>query len=255
MSILDEIIAKKQKEIKLLKKQNVRQFLGSVLPANDFLGALPKGSGAIIAEVKKASPSKGVIVDKFIPAEIAQTYQEGGAAAISVLTDQHFQGKLSYLEKVKIAVDLPVLRKDFIIDEEQIYESRVAGADAILLIAKLLPLEKLSEFLKLTHDLGMEALVEVHSEIEMEKVLETDAQLIGINSRNLDTFQTDLTVTIDIMDSFPELIEKIVVAESGIDSYEQIEMLRDKGIDAFLVGESILKSTDPAAKIRELMGI
>jgi indole-3-glycerol phosphate synthase len=254
MSILDEILQTKQAEIALLKKQDVRQFLGSVLPAKDFLGALPKASGAIIAEIKKASPSKGVIVDTFVPAKIAQAYKAGGAAAISVLTDQHFQGELSHLRKVKMAVDLPVLRKDFIIDEEQIYESRVAGADALLLIAKILPLDKLSEFLKVTRDLGMEALVEVHNEIEMEEVLDTDARLIGINSRNLDTFQTDLTVVMDIVDGFPELADKIVVAESGINSYEQIEMLKDKGVDAFLVGEGILKAKDPVAKIKELLG-
>jgi indole-3-glycerol phosphate synthase len=254
MSILDEIINKKQEEITLLKKQDVRRFLGSVLPPKNFLEALPKGSGAIIAEIKKASPSKGVIVDKFFPAKIAQTYKEGGAAAISVLTDQHFQGEISHLRKVKMAVDLPLLRKDFIVDEEQIYESRVAGADAILLIARILTAAKLSAFLDVIHNLGMEALVEVHNETEMEAVLNTEAKLIGINSRDLQTFQTDLAVVMDIMDGFPELRDKIVVAESGIDSYEQVEMLKDKGVDAFLVGEGLLRSGDPASKIRELLG-
>ena len=255
MSILDKILETKKQEIELLKKQNVRQFLPNIGPAKDFLAALPKGKGSMIAEIKKASPSAGVIVESFMPTKIAQIYAGAGVAAISVLTDQqYFGGDISHLRKARMAVDLPLLRKDFIIDEEQIYESRIAGADAILLIARILPLEKLKQFLKLTHELGMVALVEVNSEAEIEQVLTTDAQLIGINSRDLATFGTDLKTIVDIMDNFPELESRIVVAESGIDSHDQIEMLKDKGIDAFLVGSSILRSNDPAKKIKELLG-
>ncbi|HHT9130844.1 MAG TPA: indole-3-glycerol phosphate synthase TrpC, partial [Candidatus Brocadiaceae bacterium] len=208
----------------------------------------------IIAEIKKASPSLGVIRTDFNHVEIARLYESSGAAAISVLTDEKFfQGKLSYLTDVKKSVSLPILRKDFIIDPYQIYEARSAGADAILLIAALLSKEEIQRFLELARELGMDCLVEVHSELELEKVLQTSANIIGINNRDLATFKIDLETTLLLKPMIPS--GKIVVSESGIKSREDIVKLIKKGVDAVLVGETLMKSTNISTKLHELLGL
>ena len=188
------------------------------------------------------------------PVYLAKTYEESGAAAVSVLTDEKFfQGRLEHLKAAKDSTTIPVLRKDFIIDESQIYESRVAGADAILLIARILSDEQLTSFLDLAHSLKLDCLVEVHDETELERVLKTKTKIIGINNRDLDTFKIDFQTTVKLMDKYPELRERIVVSESGIESADQVRRLKAKGVSAILVGTSLMKSKDIGAKIRELI--
>ncbi|MBI2556701.1 MAG: indole-3-glycerol phosphate synthase TrpC, partial [Planctomycetes bacterium] len=223
--------------------------------AMPFGAALKSGTNIrIIAEIKKASPSLGIIREDFNPVEIARIYETNGAAAISVLTDEKFfQGSLSYLTGVKKSVNLPVLRKDFIVDPYQIYEARSAGADAILLIAALLSWEEMQRYLDLASELGMECLVEVHSETELKMVLKTNARIIGINNRDLATFKTDLETTLRLKPMIPA--EKIVVSESGIKSRVDVEKLMEEGVDAILVGETLMKSDDISAKLRELLGL
>lgn len=250
---LDKIIEEKKQEIAELKLDVLKSFLKNVFPPREF--TLPKGLKAmsLIAEVKKKSPSVELFRPDFDPVLLAKQYEDGGANAISVLTDrQFFGGHLNYLRKIKEKVNLPLLRKDFIISEKQIYESRIAGADAILLIVAILEGSQLQEFLQLSEEVGLVPLVEVHSPLEMEKALEADPKFIGINNRDLKTFQVDLKTTIEIMDEFPELKSRIVVSESGIESGDQVEMLKDKGVSAILVGEALLKARDIRAKIKEL---
>ena len=259
MTILDEIYKHKLSEVaedkrrvsletlkeQCKKKQEARSF-GAALKSNTNI--------RIIAEIKKASPSLGIIREDFNPVEIARIYETGGAAAISVLTDEKFfQGRLSYLTDVKKSVNLPILRKDFIIDSYQIYEARSAGADAILLIAALLTKEEIQHYLELARELDMDCLVEVHSEAELKKVLQTNADIIGINNRDLATFKTDLKTTVRLRPMIPT--EKIVVSESGIKSRMDVEKLMKEGVDAILVGETLMKSNDISAKLRELFGI
>jgi len=206
----------------------------------------------LIAEIKKASPSRGVIREDFDPVEMAEVYEENGAAAISVLTDKKFfQGSINFLPEVRRVTGVPLLRKDFIIDEYQIYESRVYGADALLLIAAVLSREEMDSFLSLSRDLGLDCLVEVHSEEEVRKVLETSAEIIGINNRNLRTFEVDLSTTLRLKRLIPS--NKIVVSESGIRSREEVRLLAGEGIAAILVGEALLRSEDVGEKMRELV--
>jgi indole-3-glycerol phosphate synthase len=204
-----------------------------------------------IAEVKKASPSAGIIREDFNYIDIAKEYESGGASAISVLTDKEFfKGDIKYLSEIKETVSLPALRKDFIIDPYQIYEARAASADLVLLIARILTKEEIDAFLALSHELGMECLVEVHDNDELEKVLETEAVIIGINNRNLDTFETNLDTTLQLYHRIPD--GKIVVSESGIKTRADVLVLEEAGIDAILIGETLMRSRDISQKIKEL---
>jgi indole-3-glycerol phosphate synthase len=257
--LLDEIILHKQKEVAVLKEaltpQEIKKIRKSNYKLRDFAGALKKGSFSLIAEIKKASPSAGVLIDNFDPVKLAKIYEQGGAAALSVLTDEkYFQGKIENLAQVKPAVELPLLRKDFIIDESQLYQSLLAGADAVLLIARILSDEKLSSLLALAGEKGLGCLVEVHDEKELERAMSLGAELIGINNRDLDTLAVDFTNTLRLLEKFPAVKQKIVVSESGINSPEQVKSLKAAGVAAVLVGEGLLKSHDIPAKIKELMG-
>lgn len=207
---------------------------------------------AIIAEIKKGSPSKGIIRPDFDPLEIAEIYQNNGATCLSVLTDeQFFMGHLRYLALIRETVSLPLLRKDFIIDPYQIYESRAAGADAILLIAACLDFDRLQEFHNLARELNLDVLMEVHDEAEMEKALQTECSLIGVNNRNLRTFATDLGTTGRLARMMP--VNRLLVAESGINSRADIERLKGAGAGAFLVGEALMREDDIEAKLQELL--
>jgi indole-3-glycerol phosphate synthase len=218
----------------------------------DFIGAI-KGEGVrIIAELKKASPSKGVLREDFNPVEIAGTYEKNGAVAISVLTEQHyFLGTLEHLKEVRRNVSLPVLRKDFILDPYQVYESRAAGADCILLIVGVLTGQILKEMIGLSRELGMAALVEVHTDEELSKALESGASLIGINNRDLKTFTTDINRTVELAGKVPPGLVK--VSESGINTADDIALLKAAGVDAFLIGEALLRESDIAGKLKELL--
>jgi len=207
---------------------------------------------AIIAEIKKGSPSKGIIRPDFDPLEIAEIYQNNGATCLSILTDEHFfMGHLRYLALIRETVSLPLLRKDFIIDPYQIYEARAAGADAILLIAACLELSQLQEFHGLAKELYLDVLLEVHDEDEMDKALQTECTLIGVNNRNLRTFATDLTTTGRLARMLPT--NRMLVAESGINSRGDINRLKSDGAGAFLVGESLIREADIAAKLQALL--
>lgn len=258
MTILDDINKHKLTEVAENKRRTPLDTLKERIPktpaAKSFSAALKSGDNIrIIAEIKKASPSLGVIRKDFHPVEIARIYEAGGAAAISVLTDENFfQGRLSYLAEIKKAVGLPTLRKDFIIDPYQIYEARAAGADAILLIAAMLSGDEIQDYLALSGEMGMECLVEVHSEEELKKVLQTNAHIIGVNNRNLATFVTDMTTTLRLRQAVPD--GKIVVSESGIKTRGDVETLLKAGVGAILVGETLMKSQDISAKLRELLG-
>jgi indole-3-glycerol phosphate synthase len=212
-----------------------------------------QGNINLIAEVKKASPSAGVIREDFDPVAIAMEYEEAGAKAISVLTDERFfQGSMDNLKIVREHVHVPILCKDFIIDEYQIYEASVAGADAVLLIASCLSIEQINRFMDIAQTLAMDCLVETHSMDDVEKVLKTNAQIIGINNRNLRTFIVKPKTTLMLKVLLPH--EKIVVSESGISSHEIISIYRDKGIHAVLIGEALIRSNNIKAKIHELLG-
>ena len=213
------------------------------------------GSGwtPIIAEVKKGSPSKGVIRPDFDPLEIARIYQENGASCLSVLTDEHFfLGHLSYLALIREQVSLPLLRKDFIFDPYQIYQARVAGADAILLIAAMLELSQLREFLAIARELSLDVLLEVHDQHELETALQTDCNLIGINNRDLRSFQVDISTSERLAALVPP--GRTLVAESGITRRDEIVRLTQSGLHAFLIGESLMREEDIGAKLRELLG-
>jgi indole-3-glycerol phosphate synthase len=212
-----------------------------------------KGETAIIAEVKKGSPSKGVIREDFNPLEIATLYEKNGAACLSILTDSRFfMGELGYLEAIGKIVKIPLLRKDFIFDPYQIYEARVAGADAILLIAAMLELNLLRDLYAQARELGLDVLLEVHDEREMEAALSTECTLIGINNRNLRTFETSLATTVRLAGMVPP--ERLIVAESGINTREDIIRLAAAGAGAFLIGECLMREKDIGLKLRELLG-
>jgi indole-3-glycerol phosphate synthase len=249
--ILAQII--EQKKIKLLQRDpgmEARAFQ-SVSQRRDFSGALLKHPFAVIAEIKKASPSKGVLVDRFDPSLIARQYEEGGAAALSVLTDAtNFQGCLAHLEKARAVVDLPVLRKDFTIDEYHVLEAAAHGADAILLIAAALDGAQLRRFRELAEQFAMAVLVEVHDEDELSLAIDSGAAIIGVNNRDLRTFEVSLDVSRRLAERMPKYAAK--VAESGIRSAADIRTLRAAGYQAFLVGEHLMRSPDPAAALRSL---
>ena len=256
--ILDDILAVKKNEITRAKEEltlaDVRaQALSFEYSPRSLSNALSdKSKISLIAEIKKASPSKGILRDNFNPVEIAKVYESSGCNALSILTDKEFfQGALSYIGDVHEAVSLPLLRKDFIIDEYQLYQSRLAYADAVLLIARILSKDELTRLIALSKELKLEVLCEVHDEQDIEKVLSTDAQIIGINNRNLKNFNLDLTQSVRLKKLIPDT--KIVVSESGITSADDIAFLRDIGINAVLIGEVFMRSRDIALKVRELM--
>jgi len=255
--ILDEIIENKTSEVEISKTslplEQIQEQIKDALPSRNFFDAInPKGELKIISEVKHASPSKGVFREDFDPVQIAKSYSRGGASAISVLTDEkYFRGSLSFLKNIRAEVDTPLLRKDFIIDPYQVYEARLFGADAILLIIAALDQTSLSELLELTHSLQMNAIVEVHDENELDRALEADARIIGINNRDLRTFDVDLNVSINLSKKVPG--DKIVIAESGIGSIEDIDRLRGEGVHVFLIGETFMKAPDPGQKLKQLI--
>jgi len=255
--ILDEIIQNKKVDIEASKNslpiELLKECIKDALPSRNFFNAInPNGQLKIISEVKHASPSKGIFREDFDPVQIAESYSKGGAAAISVLTDEkYFKGNLSYLKSIRENVETPLLRKDFIVDPYQVYEARYYGADALLLIVAALDQTALKSLLELTHSLGMNAIVEVHDGEELERALDADARIIGINNRDLRTFNVDLKVSIDLSKKVPQ--DKIVIAESGISSIEDIDMLRGKGVHVFLIGETFMKAPDPGQKLSELI--
>ena len=254
--MLDEILLHKREEVAARKSavrlREIRDRIRERQPPRKFEEAIGKsGTLRLIAEIKKASPSKGIIREAFDPVEIARIYQENGASALSVLTDtRYFQGHLELMSPVREAVDLPVLQKDFVLEEYQVYEARAFEADAILLITAVLEPRQMADLHALALDLGMAALCEVHTEKELESVLDF-ARIIGINNRDLTTFQTDLETTFRVLREVPE--GPMTVSESGIETRDQIFRLQEAGVDAILVGESLMRSEDIGKKMRELM--
>lgn len=252
-TVLDKILAHKVEEVAARQAQTplaeVKARAADAGPARNFAGALRRDTVALIAEVKKASPSKGVLVEDFDPLRIGTEYARNGAAAISVLTDERFfQGSLEYLRQVRAAVDVPVLCKEFIIDPYQVYEARAAGADAVLLIVAALADEQLADLHALISDLGMTPLVEVHHEGELDRALVIGPQVIGINNRDLKTFHVDLATTGRLAQRVPEHVT--LVAESGIMNADDVRRMGQLGAHAVLVGESLVKSGDIAASVR-----
>jgi indole-3-glycerol phosphate synthase len=259
--ILDRIVEVKKQEVAVAKAaMSLAELQARVGDVEDvprgFARALrtanESGWVALITEIKKGSPSKGIIRENFDPIEIAEIYQNHGATCLSVLTDeQFFYGHLRYLGLIREQVSLPILRKDFICDPYQIVEARVYGADAVLLIAAMLNVAQLKEFSGVASDLGLDVLLEVHNEEELEAALQTDCELIGINNRNLKTFVTDLDTTSRLAKLIPG--ERLIVAESGIRSRADIDTLRQAGAGAFLIGESLMREEDIGAKLQELL--
>ncbi|MCP3677019.1 MAG: indole-3-glycerol phosphate synthase TrpC, partial [Deltaproteobacteria bacterium] len=264
--ILDEIVAHKRSAYaKLLSEdpigkliRELEERIETLLSPRDFIKGFSEDGVNIIAEIKKASPSAGIIREAFDPVELACEYEQNGARAISVLTDErYFQGELGYIEAIKSEVALPLLRKDFLLEEFDIYESRAAGADCVLLIARILEGENLKSMLESAHALGMEALIEVHNEEELERVLSLGANLIGINNRDLDTLEVDIATTLRLMERVANegiSWDRVIISESGISSFREIEPLREAGVSGFLVGEAILREENVGGKLRELRG-
>lgn len=257
--ILKEIIKHKETEInykkRILSLEEVKkQAYDLPKTVRDFKRNIsyPKGKIKLIAEIKKASPSEDVICELFDPVSIAKIYDESRVCAISILTDEKFfQGNLLHLKEIRKVTQLPILRKDFILDEYQIYESKVAGADAILLITECLTVEQINKFLNISEDLGLNCVVEIHHQGDLDKVLQTKAEIIGINNRNLYTFVVDLKTTFMLKLLIPK--DKIVISESGIKTHEEVQLLQEKGIDAILVGTTLMKSGNIKDKIKEIM--
>ena len=259
--ILSQIVAVKHNEVAESKRQKplaaVRMDAESRLQTRDFVGAIQRkiaaGHPAVIAEVKKASPSKGVLRADFIPADIAQSYAEFGAACLSVLTDrQFFQGQPEFLKQARASCALPVLRKDFMVDPYQVYESRVMGADCILLIAACLDDAQMADMEALALSLDMAVLVEVHDGAELDRALRLKTPLIGINNRNLKTFEVDLNITLSLLARVPE--GRLLVTESGITTSADVQRLRAAGVQAFLVGEAFMRAEEPGVALSELFG-
>jgi indole-3-glycerol phosphate synthase len=258
MSVLSEILADKRTEVEMAKRRapigELQRRVRDVARPRDFVKAISDAPRpALICEIKKASPSKGIIRYDFDPVEIAKTYEANGATCLSVLTDErHFHGNLTYLSDVRSVVGLPLLRKDFIIDEYQLLEARVAGADAVLLIMAALGHAALLDMIAGCRALGMAAIVEVHDGSELEDAIRTPANLIGINNRDLHLFRTTLQTTLDLMPSVPS--DRLVVSESGINTRTDVVKLARAGVSAVLVGEAFMRADDIGAKVRELAG-
>jgi indole-3-glycerol phosphate synthase len=259
--ILNKILAVKQQEVAAGQAARplaqLQAEAAAQAAARDFVGAIrtriAAGGAAVIAEIKKASPSKGVIRAEFHPAEIAVQYERGGAACLSVLTDrQFFQGAPAYLQAARAACDLPVLRKDFLVDAWQVFEARAMGADAILLIAAALDLARMREMEAIAAGLGMAVLVEVHDAAELDVALQLDTPLVGINNRNLRTFEVSLQTTLDLLARIPA--GRIVVTESGILTPQDVALMRSNAVHAFLVGEAFMRAPDPGEELRALFG-
>jgi indole-3-glycerol phosphate synthase len=259
--ILQRILRRKAEEVAeragRLPLPELMARVGEAPPPRDFGGALrarlATGRPAVIAEVKKASPSRGVLRADFRPAAIAESYQRGGAACLSVLTDvDFFQGADAYLQEARAACALPVLRKDFVIDPYQVYEARCLGADCILLIVAALDDDRLRGLAQLAGELGMDALVEVHTAAELERALAVPAPLVGINNRDLHSFETRLETTLSLLDRIPA--DRLVVTESGIHTPEDVARMRAHGVHAFLVGEAFMRADDPGARLAALFG-
>jgi indole-3-glycerol phosphate synthase len=259
--ILDRILEVKAGEVEAARRARSSAALDDMVrsaPApRDFVGALraklKSGAPGVIAEVKKASPSKGVLRPSFAPAAIAESYARHGAACLSVLTDaQFFQGSLDHLREARAACTLPILRKDFIVDPYQLHEARAAGADCILLIAAALDPPSMRTLELHARDLGLAVLVEVHDGVELEYALALETPLIGINNRNLQTFETRLETTLDLLDAIPE--DRIVVTESGIRTAGDVQRMRAAGVGCFLVGEAFMRAEDPGAALERLFG-
>ncbi len=257
--ILQKILRQKSEEVvtraERLSLRDLSTRVETAPPVNPFLAALESrvqsGLAAVIAEIKKASPSKGVLRADFDPVAIAKSYASAGACCLSVLTDRKFfQGSEEFLASAREASGLPVLRKDFIIDPYQVYEARLIGADCVLLIVAALGDASLTELLILARDLGMDVLVEVHDESELERALRVDARLIGINNRDLRSFETRLETTLRLLDQIPN--DRLVVTESGIHTRDDVSLMRSNGVSVFLVGEAFMKADDPGECLRDL---
>jgi indole-3-glycerol phosphate synthase len=259
--ILEKILVVKREEVAACMRTRplpvVRADAQSAAATRDFVGAMrakiAQGLAAVIAEVKKASPSKGVLREDFDPEQIARSYAEHGAACLSVLTDeQFFKGRAEYLRQARAASGLPVLRKDFMVDPYQIYQAREMGADCILLIVAALDDERLSELEAIAHSLSMAVLVEVHDEAELQRALRLRSPLLGINNRNLRTFETRLETTLDLLPQIPR--DKLVVTESGILARDDVQRMRSAGVHAFLVGEVFMRAEEPGVALGALFG-
>ena len=259
--ILDKIVAVKREEISLARRHrdiaSLRRDAEQLGGQRDFVaglrGKLASGGAAVIAEVKKASPSKGVLRENFVPQAIAESYERHGAAALSVLTDaQFFQGSAAYLQQARAACALPVLRKDFMVDAYQVFEAREMGADCILLIAACLADAQMADLEAQAHALGMAVLVEVHDAAELERALRLKTPLMGINNRNLRSFEVTLQTTLDLLASVPA--DRLLITESGILVRADVQRMRDAQVHAFLVGEAFMRAPDPGMALAALFG-
>ena len=260
--ILKKIVARKREEIAEARRRvpeaELRASLEGKPPPRGFVKSLEEkiaaGLPGVIAEIKKASPSKGVLREDFHPAEIARSYAAHGAACLSVLTDRDFfQGSPDYLQQARAACELPVIRKDFIVDPYQVYEARAMEADCILLIVACLDDAQLKALNDLAMELGMDVLIEVHDRGELERALQVENPMVGINNRNLRTFEVSLQTTLELLPLIPR--EKLVVTESGILAREDVALMREHGVNAFLVGEAFMRAEDPGARLAELFGM
>ena len=257
--VLIKILNEKNVEVKTRKQHMPEQLLieriSQLQPCRGFIDSIryrvDRNEPGVIAEIKKASPSKGVICENFVPEKIAKEYEKSGAACLSVLTDEKFfQGSTEYLKQARAVVDIPVLRKDFMIDTYQIIESRAMGADCVLLIVAALEDQIMIELAELANKLGMDILVEVHNESELKRALQLPTVLLGINNRNLRNFETSLNTTLNLLDMIPE--DRIVVTESGIHTHADILLMKENGVNCFLVGEAFMRDTNPGNRLREL---
>ncbi len=260
--ILKKIVARKVEEIHAARhqvsEQVLKQEMTQASAPRGFVASLKekigRGLPGVIAEIKKASPSKGVLREDFRPADIARSYAEHGAACLSVLTDvDFFQGSVAYLKQARAACELPVIRKDFIIDPYQVYEARAMEADCILLIAACLDDEQLASLNGLAMDLGMDVLIEVHDEQELARSLAVDNPMVGINNRNLRTFEVSLDTTLNMLEQISD--ERLVVTESGILQPEDVTLMREHGVNGFLVGEAFMRADDPGTRLAELFNL
>ncbi len=260
-TVLRKIFDRKWQEVKVRSERcslsEQRALAADRAPCRGFIEAIQSKlvaqQPAVIAEIKKASPSKGVIRESFHPTEIASNYQQAGAACLSVLTDHDFfQGHESYLQQAREAVRIPVLRKDFMVAPYQIYESRAIDADCILLIAACLTLPQMQELEGIAHELGMDVLVEVHNEEELQEALQLKTKLLGINNRNLHTFDVSLATTLDLLAFIPDKLNKTIVTESGIVTISDVKRMRDHQVNSFLIGEAFMRANDPGEKLKEL---